>query len=66
MIQLEQVNRYSLLDIVCAIPANAMQRVDTNVSKERADAPPVNTNSRMSSRSRYVSTVCDDNGPHIC
>ena len=43
-----------------------MQRVDTNVSKERADAPPVNTNSRMSPRSRYVSTVRDDNGPHIC
>jgi hypothetical protein len=43
-----------------------MQRVGINMSKDCADAPPVNTNSRMSSRSRYVSTVRNDNGPRIC
>jgi len=55
-----------LLDIVSAMPSKATQRVGIKMSKGHADAPPVSTNSRMSSRSRYVSTVRDDNGPHIC
>jgi hypothetical protein len=55
-----------LLDIVSTMPADATQRVGIKMSMHRADAPHVNTNSRMSSRSRYVSTVRNDNGPHIC